>query len=509
MLAMDQIHRIRQLYYEQGHSISEIARQTGFNWKTVCKYVDQDNFNNPDPMPAQKNLCPKLEPFKPVIDEWLREDKTAPRKQRHTSKRVYKRLKKEVKGFDCSYRLVAIYVAEKKKELNLVRKEGFIPLNHDPGESQADFGSADFVENSIRYSGKYFVLDFPYSNKGYLQLHYGENMECLLESMRAIFEYIGGVPTEIWFDNTKTIVTKIIRGGGREVTERFLRFQDHYGFKAIFMNPDSGNEKGGAESKVKYSRKNMLVPVPHFLSLSDYNRQLLAECDEDADREHYRYKSETIEDRFARDKKALRKLPEIPFDTALYMPATTDKWGKFTLNKGKHTYSASPGVAEQDIWLRISAEFVEVMDAEHHPIVTHRRLYGGDNECLESMEWLPYLKYIARKPRSLRNSGIYGMMPESMQKYLDSCQNSDRGKILKALSDLTERTGFDSALQTVNQAIMYQATDEDSLRNLYRRLYADVPPLPPLTANDKIPKISQMPSRLTDYDALLERRCMA
>ena len=508
MLAMDQIHRIRQLFYEQGHSISEIARMTGFNWKTVSKYVDKDNFNDPNPMPAQTKLCPKLDPYKKVIDSWLEEDKTAPRKQRHTSKRVYRRLKKEVEGFNCSYRLVALYVAEKKKELKLVRKEGYIPLNHDPGESQADFGAADFVENSIRHSGKYFVLDFPYSNCGYLQLHYGENMECLLESMRAIFEHIGGVPTEIWFDNTKTIVTKIIRGGGRETTERFLRFQEHYGFKAIFMNPNSGNEKGGAESKVKYTRKNMLVPVPHFLSLSDYNRQLLEECDEDADREHYRHKDETIQGRFDRDRKALRKLPAVPFDTDLYIPAHTDKWGKFTLNKGKHTYSASPGLAEQDIWLCISAEFVKVMDADHHPIVTHRRLYG-DEECLESMEWLPYLKYIARKPRSLRNSGIYGMMPENMQKYLDSCRNSDRGKILKALSDLTERTGFDSALQTVNQAIMYQATDEDSLRNLYRRLYADVPPLPPLTSDDRIPKISQMPSRLTDYDTLLERRSMA
>ena len=488
MLAMDQIHRIRQLFYEQGHSISEIARMTGFNWKTVSKYVDKDNFNDPDPMPAQTRLCPKLDPYKPVIDRWLEEDKNAPRKQRHTSRRVYKRLRKEVTGFDCSYRLVALYVAEKKKELKLVRKEGYIPLNHDPGESQADFGSADFVENSIRFSGKYFVLDFPYSNCGYLQLPYGENMECLLESMRAICEHI--------------------RGGGREITERFLRFQEHYGFKAVFMNPESGNEKGGAESKVKYTRKNMLVPVPHFLSLSDYNRQLLGECDEDADREHYRHKDESIKERFAKDKKALRKLPAVPFDTDLYIPAHTDKWGKFTLNKGKHTYSASPGLAEQDIWLCISAEFVKVMDAGHHPVVTHRRLYG-DEECLESMEWLPYLKYIARKPRSLRNSGIYGMMPENMQKYLDSCRNSDRGKILKALSDLTERTGFDSALQTVNQAIMYQATDEDSLRNLYRRLYADVPPLPPLTSDDRIPKISQMPSHLTDYDTLLERRSMA
>ena len=125
------------------------------------------------------------------------------------------------------------------------------------------------------------------------------------------------------------------------------------------------------------------------------------------------------------------------------------------------------------------------------------------------MEWLPYLEYIARKPRSLHNSGIYDMMPENMQKYLDNCKNHDRGKILRTLSDLTKRTGFDSALQTVGQAIAYQANDPDSLQSLYRHLYADIPPLPPLTGQAGIPDLGQMPSGLDGYDALLEGRCVS
>ena len=79
MLTMDQIHRIRQLYYEQGlTNLSEIARQTGLDWKTVSKYVDMTDFNEPDPMPKENNLCPKLDPFKPLIDNWLTEDKRPP-----------------------------------------------------------------------------------------------------------------------------------------------------------------------------------------------------------------------------------------------------------------------------------------------------------------------------------------------------------------------------------------------------------------------------------------------
>jgi len=172
------------------------------------------------------NIDTKLDPYKPLIDQWLMDDKKATRKQRHTAKRVYVRLTKEAGGFNCSYRLVADYVKEKKKRLHLENKDKRkAPLIHYPGESQCDFGSADFYENGTKHSGKYLVLSFPYSNQGFHQLLYGENMECLLESLDAIFFWnIGGVPREIWFDNTSTIVTEIIKGGGRELTERFRGF---------------------------------------------------------------------------------------------------------------------------------------------------------------------------------------------------------------------------------------------------------------------------------------------
>lgn len=501
---MDQVKSIRDMFYRQGMNISEIARKTGADWKTVRKYVDKDDFNVPVPIPEETNRSSKLDPYKPTIDQWLKEDKQAPRKQRHTAKRVYDRLTKEVKGFDCSYRLVAEYVKAKKDELNMTGDPGYIPLIHAPGEAQGDFGSADYFENGLRYSGKFFVLDFPYSNQGYQQLHGGENMECLLESLRAIFEHIGGVPKEIWFDNTKTIVKKIIRGGERETTERFDRFCEHYGFEPIFTNPDAGNEKGGVENKVGYDRRNMLVPIPRFVRLADFNQQLLKMCEEDGDREHYRFKGEYISERFDADRQALRLLPETPFDTDRYAMAYTDKWGKFTLNKGKHLYSSSPGMATTAIWIRLSADTVTVLDENQKEVAVHRRLYGDEHQ--ESMQWLPYLRYIARKPRSLRNSGIYDMMPERMQIYLDSCKNSERGKILKMLSDMTDRAGFDSALQTIDQAILYQANDPDSLNSLYRRLYADVPQLEPLPPQAGVPVLQDLGHGASEYDVLLERR---
>ncbi len=499
---MDQIHHIRALYYEQGKNISEIATITGLNWKTVAKYVDMTDFNPPAPKPAGR-LCPKLDPYKPLIDQWLEDDKKAPRKQHHTAKRVYTRLQQEVEGFDCSYRVVARYVSHKKQELNLDNQDkGKAPLIHHPGEAQCDFGSAQFFENSMEHDGKYLVLSFPYSNQGFHQLFYGENMECLLEGLDAVFRHIGGVPTEIWFDNTATIVTNIIRGGGRDITERFARFQDHYRFKAVFMNPESGWEKGNVEAKVKYSRSAFLVPVPHFMSLSEYNAQTFTENDHDGNREHYRYDDgTTISDLFEDDRKAFLPLPEHEFDLSGWTTARTNGWGKFTLDKGKHEYSVSPQYTNTVVNVRLTSSTVTVLDEDFHEIVTHKRLYGDYKQ--ESMEWIPYLDYVSRHPRSLMNSGIFDMMPDGMQHYLQRCENSERGKILKVIKELTDRSGFDSAVNTVNQALQYQATDPDSLRNLYRSLYSDIPQLPPMQMPDGIPKIEQMPVNLQDYDRFL------
>ncbi len=503
MLTMDKIHDIRFRFFMKGEKISQIANILQLDWKTVQKYVDMTDFNEPAPKPAsEQRLCPKLDPYKQTIDKWLEEDKQAPRKQRHTAKRVYHRLRKEFTEFDCSYRTVASYYAVKHKEIFNSTKGGFLPLEHRPGEAQVDFGTADFYENSKRITGKYLEVSFPYSNKGYLQLFYGENMECLLEGLDAIFRHIGAVPDELWFDNTKIIVTKVIRGGGRETTERFNRFREHYRFQALYTNPGEGHEKGNVENKVGYHRRNLLVPIPRFIKLSDFNRQLLNMCEEDADREHYRH-NETIEELFSEDLKHCHPLPEIEFDLSGKRTVTTNNWGKFYLNKGMHEYSVSPKHANTTVNLKLTSSLVIVMDENYREIVRHHRLYGDTKQ--HSMDWLPYLRQLSIRPRALKYSGIYDMMPHVMKQFLEGCSNTETGKVLKVLAELTNRTGFDSALNTLNQALCYGASDADSLRNLYRRLYADVPELPPMPLGPEIPKVGQMTTNLIAYDVFLKK----
>lgn len=502
MLTMDKIHDIRFRFFVKGENIAQISKSIQLDWRTVQKYVDKKDFDEPQPKTAsEQGLCPKLEPFKDIIDKWLEEDKQAPRKQRHTAKRVFNRLKKEIEGFNCSYRTVAMYYAVKHKEIFSGIKGGFLPLEHHPGEVQVDFGSADFYENGKLISGKYLEVSFPYSNKGYLQLFYGENMECLLEGLEAIFKHNKAVPSEAWFDNIKTIVTKIIHGGGRKITDRFNRFKEHYRFQAIFMNPDEGHEKGNVENKVGYSRRNFLVPVPGFLSLQDYNRMLLEMCEEDADRDHYRY-NETIEQRFTEDLKHCHLLPEIQFETSGRVSQKTNGWGKFYLNSGMHEYSVSPKHANMVVNIKLTSSLVIVMDENYKEIVRHRRIYGDTKQ--QNMDWLPYLKQLSIRPKALKYSGIYDMMPPTMKNFIENCTGTETGKVLKILAELTDRTGFATALNTVNQALSYGAKDADSLKNLYRRIYSDIPELPPMPLPSEIPDVGQMGTNLIAYDTLLK-----
>lgn len=448
MLTMTQKHDIRKMYFEEGKNISEIERETRHDRKTIRNYIKKDDWNDELPKIKQEPSYPKLDPYKPDIDFWLEEDKTAKRKQRHTARRIYDRLSEKYgDNFDCSYRTVAGYVAMKKKEV-FGKKEGFLPLEHIPGEAQVDFGDAEFYENGKLYSGKYLNLSFPYSNQGYLQLFKGENQECLFEGLKSIFEHIGGVPYRMWFDNASTMVTKVLKNSERNMTDGFTRFKEHYRFESAFCNANSGHEKGNIEAKVGYHRRNLLVPIPRFNNLKGFNQSLLLQCEEDAKREHYR-KEETIVELYQADKKVLLELPTAPFEACKYITVKTNGYGRFYLNNNLHEYSVSPKYASTRVLIKITAFDVIPLDESHREIVKHTRLYGSHKQ--QSMQWLPYLTQLSKRPGALKYTGIYQMLPDPIQAYLEKCTKTEKGKILQTIAALTEKNGFERQLKPLVQ----------------------------------------------------------
>lgn len=501
MLSMTEIQQIRTMYFNEGKSITEIKRLTGRDRKTIRLYINNEDWNI-SKKDTKEILYPKLEPFKSEIDSWLTEDKKAKKKQRHTARRVYDRLS-ELHGetFDCSYRTVAGYVAMKKKEI-FKKIEGFLPLEHIPGEAQADFGDAEYYANGKLYSGKYLNLSFPASNMGYFQLFKGENQECLFEGLESIFNHIKGVPIRIWLDNASTMVKKILKNGERELTDDFIRFSEHYRFTAAFCNANSGHEKGNVEGKVGYHRRNMLVPVPRFSSLANFNKELLKRCEKDALRNHYR-KDISINELFEQDKAELLSLPRNKLDVSKYLTVKTNNYGRFYLENGLHEYSVAPRYASTRIRVKLTANHVYPLDDSLREIVKHERFYGKTKQ--QSMKWLPYLTQLSRSPGALKYTGIYQMFPESIQQFLEKCDKSKKGEVLKMIASLTATYGFKQAIITVEQALEYDISDSDSLLSLHKRLHLDHGELPPIQAGKNIPEIPSSTQDLSQYDRKLKR----
>lgn len=86
-------------------------------------------------------------------------------------------------------------------------------------------------------------MTLPYSNAGFVQIFRGETQEYLLEGMKKIFQHMGRVPSEIWFDNLSAAV-KVRNKKERKLNETFESFCSHYSFKPVFCNLSAGNEKG-------------------------------------------------------------------------------------------------------------------------------------------------------------------------------------------------------------------------------------------------------------------------
>ena len=251
---------------------------------------------------------PKLDPFVGIIDQILEDDKGRPVKQRHTSKRIFERLRDE-HGYGGGLTIVKDYVLGQRQR----SREMFVPLRHDPGHAQADFGEALAVIGGVERKIHFFAMDLAHSDAGFVQAYPAETTEAFCAGHVAAFDFFGGVPQSILYDNTRIAVARILGDGRRQRTRVFSELQSHYLFADRFGRPGKGNDKGKVEGLVGLIRRNYLVPLPHAASFDALNEDLLTACRRRLD-DRLRGHDETIGERMARDLAAFNDLPPTPYD---------------------------------------------------------------------------------------------------------------------------------------------------------------------------------------------------
>lgn len=325
-----------------------------------------------------------------MIEEWLRADLEAPRKQRHTARRIYQRLVEEY-GFQGGESTVRSYVGRYKRTLFLGPSASVIPLCPTCGqEAEVDWGEAEVILAEERVTVHLFCMRPRYSGKRFVRAYPTEKQEMFLDGHRQGFEHFGGIVETLVYDNLRTAVKKILRGRARTEQDSFIAFRSHYNFTARFCNPNKGNEKGGVEGLVGFSRRNFLVPIPEFETFEELNQFLLEQCQRRDQMTLVRNEQAfEIADLFEEEKQHLIALPSSTYSIVRTVTAKVDAYQTVCIDRNHYSvpsqYTGLSGNASIGCW-EITLFYQQTQIAKHPRLFKQHAWAVSPFHYLESLQ---------------------------------------------------------------------------------------------------------------------------
>ena len=487
--------RVRRACMVDGMSTREAARVFGLHRDTVRKMLEYSvppGYRRESP-PRR----PKLDPYRGVIDRILEDDRSLQKKQRHTAKRIYERLRAE-HSFTGRYTIVKDYVRERRRRT----REMYVPLSHPPGDAQCDFGQAkaviEGVEQTIHY---YFVLDLPHSDACFVKAYPAETTEAFCDGHVSAFSFLGGVPRSILYDNTRLAVAKILGDGRRQRTRVFSELQSHYLFDDRFGRPGKGDDKGKVEGLVGYARRNFLVPVPSFPSFDALNAYLEERCLERLGRQ-LRGHNETIGQRMERDLEALLPLPAVPYDAS---DKHVSRVSSLSLVRYRtNDYSVPVAYGHMEVVVRgYVGEVVISCGAE--VIARHRRSYERDDFIFDPIHYLPLLE---RKTGALDQAApLAGWeLPEEfgvLRRLLESRMGRRGKREFVQVLRLVENFRKEEVHDAVRDALRLEAVSFDAVKHLVLCRMEGRPQRLDLELYPYLPRVTVTKTSANDYMALM------
>ncbi len=384
---MDNWTNIRRDILANGMSRREACKKYNLNFRTIQKILC-----HPEPPGYRQQSArdkPIIGPFIPIIHEILEADKKVHRKQRHTGKRIFDRLCSE-HGYTGEITVVRDEIRRWKQST----AEVFMPLSHPPGEAQFDFGEAKAVYRGREIKVMFCVMSLPYSDAFFCQAFPRECTETFQEGHVRAFEFFGGVPRRISYDNSKIAVAKIAGRRGETPTQEFLRLQSHHLYDRHFCLVRRPNEKGHTEGLVKFARSNFMVPIPRFDDFEEFNQKLADDCRNDLQRKlrgQDGTKAELLED----DRQAMLRIPEDRFEARRARNCNVNTLSLVRFDR--NDYSVPTQYAHRKVVAVGSLDRVRIV-ADSHLIAEHVRDWESENVHYDPVH---YLALLERKPNSL------------------------------------------------------------------------------------------------------------
>jgi transposase len=490
--------RVRRAVRVEGRSQRAVAREFGLSRETVRKmlqYAVPPGYQRQQPIKR-----PKLGPWLGVIDAILNDDKQRPPKQRHTSKRIFERLKEE-HGFTGGYTIVKDYV----RTATLRGQEMFVPLMHPAGEAQVDFGEALVVIAGVEQKAHYLVMDLPQSDDCFVAAFPAETTEAFLEGHVRAFAYFGGVPTRILYDNTRIAVAKRLGGEERQRTRAFSELQSYYLFADKFGRPAKGNDKGKVEGLVGYARRNFMVPIPRVSSWQELNAHLEQQCRKRRER-RLRGHSETIGERFERDRAALLPLPAAPYEACEKISTRVSSVS--LVRYRSNDYSVPTQYGHRQVWVKGYVHEV-VIASGSEVIARHERSYEREVVVFDPLH---YLALLEQKTRALDQAAPLAgwRLPESfvqLRRLLEARLRKHGSREYVQVLRLLETFNIVEVTLAIEDALQLGTISFDAVRHLLLCRIERRPPRLDMENYPHLPLAQVRTTQAADYMTLLAEAC--
>jgi transposase len=385
---------IRREYEFGVGTIKGVSRKMGIHRRVVRQALTDAV---PPERSYQARAKPTLGPVQAFIDDILKTDRTAPRKQRHTARRIHDRLRRERPESPVAASTVRAYVRGWKQTQGLLGRPVCVPQTYGWGqEAQVDWYEAVAILGDEATTLQVFCLRSMASGAAFHRAYPRATQQAFLEAHEHAFQYFQGVFATLRYDNLKSAVRKILRGFRREETTRFIAFRSHWQFDAQFCTPGEGHEKGGVEGEAGYFRRNHWVPLPQAADLDGLNAQLLAGCRADEARV-IQGRTQTVGDAMTIEHSTLRPLAAEPFDLHEVSFPTVD--GASCVRVKTNSYSV-PAPVGTCVEAKLGSTHVEVW-ADGQCLARHERSYVRFEPVLDLEH---YLDVLERKPGALAGS---------------------------------------------------------------------------------------------------------
>jgi transposase len=399
---------------EAGLSNREVARQTGYDRKTVSKYWNEyqrglERLEEPgtDVRAVQDSLLetPKYNArnrrrhkYTPELDkrlkEILKEEERkstlfgSGHKQKLTNKQIHQKLVDE--GYDISGVSINIALADIRKR----QREVFIRQQYELGDRlEYDFGEVflDCGEGVKTYHMA--VLSSPGGGFRWLYLYTNQKKAVFMDSHVRFFEMMGGCYHEVVYDNMRNVVSKFIGRGEKELNDELVKMSVYYGYRINVTNCFKGNEKGHVESSVKILRNQIFADTWTFNSLEDaqeYADSKLLKLNENS--------------RMEEEKKRLRPYRP-PLELAVVSEAKVNPSSLISVDTV--FYSVPEYLVGKRVTVKKYHNEIRIY-AGRELICSHKRLFGNGKMQVDIYH---YLNTLRKKPGAVRNSVALRSIP--------------------------------------------------------------------------------------------------